>query len=116
MLFPCAVKTPLTPEQMALFIAQISLLLPISSAQITFGAIERISILIPLLFEILSNISVLIPKSFWGIPLYNEPISPLSSTTETLIPLKPIFAIPLLMFLIKSLKIVVFPFSRWRNN
>ena len=72
-------------------------------------------IVIPSDLEILSNTSVLKPMSFCGIPLYIAAISPLSSTNPTFNPLKLNFSIPVLTFLIKSLKIVVFPNS-WRRD
>ena len=61
---PCAVKSPLQPEHIAYFIASISSALPISSATITLGDIERTNIFMPKLLGTLSIISVLIPKSF----------------------------------------------------
>ena len=55
--------------------------------------------------------SVLIPTSFCGIPLYIAAISPLSSTTPTVCPLN--LPNPLLKFLIISLNNVVFPHPWW---
>ena len=81
---PCAVKIPFIPEQKASFITSESPSVPISSAHITFGAILLINIFIPITLGTLSSISVLIPISFCGIPLYNDAISPLSSTTPTI--------------------------------
>ena len=57
----------------------------------------------------LSITSVLIPKSFWDIPLYVADNSPLSSTTPHVTPLKLNSGIPLLIFFIISFKSVVFP-------
>ena len=82
---------------------------PISSATITLGLIDLISIFIPIDLGILSSTSVRNPTSFCGIPLYIAAISLLSSASPTFTPLNPISGIPLLIFLTKSLSIVVFP-------
>ncbi|CDN44889.1 hypothetical protein BN871_FX_00030 [Paenibacillus sp. P22] len=108
-----AVATTATPEWAASRTAAASSGLPISSAMMTSGDMERSIIIIPSAFGQASITSVLGPTSKEGTPLTEAAISDRSSTMATLLPGHPAMAVsgqaPELTMRARSLSIVVLP-------